>query len=322
MGKFRTKKNFGWARSPWYAGLYSLYAYYGEGKYATKAAHINRWSVFCRYLRKEGIRDCVEVDREVLIRFAHHLHEAVACAKMQKSYSVNLVSTVNVVMRAMRGDSAVWISPRKYLGSRVRSRIEPPLGMNLQQVLDVASELRSRGHESTAIIVLLARGLGLRKKEACLMDMRVARRQATTKGSVNVVKGTKGGRGRNVDRWVEVPDWMMDVLYRASILQGNNKNLVPPDMNLKIFIARVNRNWRTARDQFGMAKIHDLRASYVCEQYAVATGQPAPVLASGDVIPPEKSAEGALLTLSNKVGHGRREVLSAYVGSSTRRRRS
>jgi len=321
MGKFKTKKNFGWGRSPWYAGLYALYAYYGEGKYGTKAAHIHRWSVFCRYLRKEGIRDCVEVDREFLTRYAHHLDKAVVCGKSQISYSTNLVSTVNVVMRAMRGDSNVWISPRKYLGSRVRSRIEPPRGMDLYQVFSVASELCSRGHETTAIIVLLARGLGLRKKEACLMDMRVAHRQAAMEGRVNVVNGTKGGRGRHVDRWVEVPDWMLEVLARASVLQGKKINLIPTEMTLKNFIARVNRTWRAARNQFGLAKIHDLRASYVCEQYAVVTGQPAPVLASGDVIPPEKSAEGALLKLSKKVGHGRKEVLSAYVGS-TRRRRS
>jgi hypothetical protein len=60
---------------------------------------------------------------------------------------------------------------------------------------------------------------------------------------------------------------------------------------------------------------HDLRAAYACDRYQALTGHPAPVVA-GERAAAKGDDMAAREVLSAELGHGRVDVVSAYVGSA------
>ena len=70
--------------------------------------------------------------------------------------------------------------------------------------------LRERDHARVASVVALARDLGLRFREASMLNVREALAQASELVLINITAGTKGGRGREVDRWVPVSEQAQD----------------------------------------------------------------------------------------------------------------
>ena len=82
-------------------------------------------------------------------------------------------------------------------------------------------------------MVEVARALGLRLKEASLLNARVALGQVKKHGAVNITAGTKGGRGHRVDRWVPVSGAAIGCLVRAAKAQGKGRNLIPPNLTWK-----------------------------------------------------------------------------------------
>ena len=78
---------------------------YGDGHYGTQAAHGEHWRQFCDYARDQGVRDVRQVTEELVTVYGQVLQEQVAVKVMAVSYAQNLLSSVNVVLEAMRGDS-------------------------------------------------------------------------------------------------------------------------------------------------------------------------------------------------------------------------
>ncbi|MGB5337959.1 MAG: hypothetical protein WBO06_02565 [Gammaproteobacteria bacterium] len=77
----------------------------------------------------------------------------------------------------------------------------------------------------------------------------------------------------------------------------------------------MHRVWSTARDSYGLEKIHDLRAAYACERYEQLTGSQAPVIA-GDRRVSRVDDHKARDVIALEMGHARRNVVATYVGSS------
>ena len=77
---------------------------------------------------------------------------------------------------------------------------------------------------------------------------------------------------------------------------------------------RVHHTWAKARDEFGLGKLHDLRAAYACERYLALTGYPAPVIAGRRLVNVEIDRQ-ARFTVAAELGHGRMDVISTYIGS-------
>ena len=80
----------------------------------------------------------------------------------------------------------------------------------------------------------LCRELGLRSREAALLDCQKALTQAREQGVIDIERGTKGGRGKStatspsrVERLVPVSDTAMKALETAATLQSHKDNLVP-----------------------------------------------------------------------------------------------
>jgi len=314
MPKVGSKKNFGYGNKLIFAGKNAIQDYYGPGKYGTKVAHINRWIVFCNFMKMQGITDTSDICTQTLSEYAVYLKRQVDTDQMAVSYAVNLISTVNVVMCALRSDHAVKIKPKDHIGSRIRIRTAEPKGLEVDPFQRAMDDLRAKGMFREAVVIELCRYLGLRIKEACLIDAIEALNQAKRTGSVNITKGTKGGRGRSVDRWVAADSNAMQPLTRATELQNQWRSLVPENLTLKQFFHKIRKAWTSVRGIYGLGKIHDLRGAYACNLYHQITGQLAPAL-QGKRTASSQADNEARDVIGHRLGHSRRSIAGAYVGT-------
>lgn len=139
--------------------------------------------------------------------------------------------------------------------------------------------LQDKGELRTAAVANLARDLGLRFREASLLDAKGALKQAQILGQINVTEGTKGGRGREVDRWVPVAERAMQSLLTTAKIQGDARNLVPKGMSFSQWKDHAHHAWSHIAGSHDLRGFHDLRAAYACERYLQITGHPAPSVA-------------------------------------------
>ena len=315
MSKVGNHRNFGYGKQMAWAGKQALRDRYGKGHYGTVNGHAERWRRFTKWCRDErGIRDARSVDTRVVKDYARSLKDEVA-AGMSPAYAQNLLSSVNVVMEAMRDDRQIRVAPAELVGRRSRVRTNPPAGLDQRVVRQCADQLRQNGHERAAATVEVARALGLRLREASMLNTRVALGQVKTHGAVNVTAGTKGGRGHRVDRWVPVTSRTIGCLIRAAKAQGRGRNLIPSDLTWKQWNSHVHRVWAAVRDDHGLKKIHDLRAAYACERYRQLTGSAAPVFA-GRLLTDRETDRAARQTIAQELGHARLEVGNSYLGGA------
>lgn len=315
MNKAGGHRNFGYGKQMEWAGKQALRDRYGNGHYGTVAGHSERWRRFVAWCRDEQeIRDARAVDNEIVQLYGQSLKDKVD-AGMSQAYAQNLLSTVNVVLESMRGDRQVHVAPVALVGQRSRIRTDPPVGLDRKAVRQCAEQLRQNGHERVAATVEVARALGLRLKEASMLNARVALGQVKKHGAVNITAGTKGGRGQRVDRWVPVSGAAIGCLVRAANAQGKGRNLIPSNLTWKQWYSRVHHVWASVRDDFGLKKIHDLRAAYACDRYQQLTGSAAPAVA-GQLCVDRSTDRAARLTIAQELGHARDDVVATYIGGA------
>ena len=297
-----------------WAGAQAIKDRYGDGHFATVAAHTARWRQFTAWAKETmGIRDARNVNREVVVNYGEALSTKVTAGEHSITYAQNLLSTVNVVLEALRGDRQVRISPAALVGKRSHARAEAPLGLERNDVRQCTEKLRTTGHPRIAAVVELARELGLRLREASLLDTRAALRQGRSHGAVNITVGTKGGRGHRVDRWVPISTTAIEALERAATVQGDGRNLIPDDIAWHQWNNYVHHVWAATRNHTKLGKLHDLRAAYACERYLTLTGSPAPVVSRARLVNRETDRL-ARETIAHELGHTRVDVVVAYIG--------
>lgn len=315
MRKVGSHRNFGYGKQMAWAGKQALKDRYGNGHYGTVTGHAERWRQFVTWCRDErDVRDARQVSREVVREYGRTLREKVD-AGMSPAYAQNLLSSVNIVMEAMRDDRQIRVAPAALVGQRSRVRTDPPAGLDQRIVRQCADHLRQNGHEPVAATVEVARTLGLRFKEASMLNARVALGQVKKHGRVNITAGTKGGRGHRVDRWVPVSGRAVGCLIRAAEAQGGGRNLIPSDLSWKQWYSHAHRVWAAVRDDYGLRKIHDLRAAYACERYQQLTGSVAPVIA-GKRLADRSTDRVARQTIAQELGHARIGVVDSYIGGT------
>lgn len=315
MKKAGGHRNFGYGKQMAWAGKQALRDQYGKGHYGTVTGHTERWRRFVTWCRDErDIRDARAVDSDVVQDYGKSLRDKVD-AGMSPAYAQNLLSSVNVVLEAMRDDQQIRIAPVEFVGQRSRMRTDPPAGLEQKVVRQCADQLRQNGHERVAATVEVARALGLRLKEASLLNAQVALGQVKKHGAVNITAGTKGGRGHRVDRWVPVSGAAIGCLVRAARAQGSGRNLIPPHLTWKQWYSHIHHVWASVRDNYGLKKIHDLRAAYACDRYKQLTGSAAPVMA-GRQLADRNTDRAARQTIAQELGHARIEVIASYIGGA------
>lgn len=309
-------RNYGYGKTLAWAGKNAVKDRYGEGHFATRAAHAARWAQFAAFAKRQGVRDTREVTEATLEAYGAWLAGQVSTGQMAVRYAQNLLSTVNVVLETMRGNRAVRVSPSTIVGRRTDVRQRAPKGLARDRFDEALERLIQKGERRVGLVAALAREFGLRFREASLLDTRQALREAVREGRVNISAGTKGGRGKWVDRWIPVTPGSLSVLECAVVLQQGARNLIPEAQNFRQWRDHAYSVWRPIARQFDLGGFHDLRAAYACERYQTLTGAPAPVVA-GERRADLDADRAARRVIAHELGHGRIEVLVAYVGSAS-----
>ncbi|WP_460149690.1 integrase domain-containing protein [Pseudomonas sp. S3_A03] len=317
----REGRNFGYGRQLSYAGPQALKDMFGGGHYGTVKAHSDRWLAFVKWYRSEagpGVNDARQIDRQVLSDYAAYLRGLVEHGDLAISTAQNRLSSVNRTMAALRGDQYVKLpSPSKALGmQRTGVRQSVPQGQDREQIQQIVETLCSRDQMRAAAIVQLTRATGMRLREAILADLSRLSREAALYGKINIQDGTKGGRaGASAPRWIKVDDHIRGALrFALQVSPADSRNLIAPNesyLNVLQEIARPAREVLKAHDLKGF---HELRAAFACERYEQITHHHAPVNGGQCYAIDRRLDLEARMQISNELGHGRIEVVAAYIG--------
>ena len=317
----RDGRNFGYGRQLSYAGLQALKDMFGGGHYGTVKAHCDRWLAFVKWCRSElgpGINDARQIDLKVLADYAAHLRDVVGRGELAVSTAQNRISSVNRTMAALRGDQCVKLpSPSKALGmQRTGVRQSVPQGQDREQVKQIVDALCSCHQLRAAAIVLLARATGMRLREAILADLPRRSREANDLGRINIQDGTKGGRaGASAPRWIMVDEHIRNALTLAAHASPTgSRNMIAPSESYQEVLQGIARPAREVLHAHHLKGFHELRAAFACERYEQITQHRAPIN-GGQCCTMDKSLDRiARVQISQELGHGRIDVVAAYIG--------
>ena len=317
----RDGRNFGWGRQLSYAGPQALRDMFGGGHYGTVKAHSDRWQAFVRWCRSEdgpGFNDSRKIDRQTLLDYAGHLRQQVEQGAICIATVQNRLSSVNRTMAALRGDQYVKVeSPSKALGMRRTSvRRSVPQGQDRDQVKRIVDVLCEHQMPRAAAIAQLARATGMRLREAILADLPRLQREAEHYDKINIQDGTKGGRGgATAPRWIMVDDHIREALrYAEQVSPDGNRNLLAPNESYLDFQRGIVRPARVILHKHNLKGFHELRAAYACERYERITHHPAPINGGRCYQLERRLDQEARAHISCELGHGRIDVVSAYIG--------
>ncbi|MCD5982724.1 integrase domain-containing protein [Pseudomonas sp. CDFA 610] len=320
VGK-RDGRNFGYGRQLSYAGPQALKDLFGGGHYGTVKAHGDRWQAFVRWCRSEdgpGFNDARQINWQTLLDYAGHLRQQVERGELAIATAQNRLSSVNRTMAALRGDQYVKVqSPSKALGmQRTTVRTAAPQGQDREQVKRIVEALYEHQLPRAAAIVQLARATGMRLREAILADLPRLKREAEHYGKINIQDGTKGGRsGASAPRWIAVDDHIRDALrFAEKVSPDDSRNLLAPNESYLDFQREIVRPARDILHTHNLKGFHELRAAYACERYEQITHHLKPINGGRYRRLDPRLDREARLQISYELGHGRIDVVSAYIG--------
>ena len=318
----RDGRNFGYGRQLSYAGPHALRDLFGGGHYGTVKAHSDRWQAFVRWCRSEdgpGFNDSRKIDRQTLLDYAGHLRQQVEQGAIGIATAQNRLSSVNRNMAALRGDQYVKVpSPSKALGMRRTSvRRSLPQGQDREHVKRIVEVLCEHQMQRAAAIAQLARATGMRLREAILADLPRLKREAEQYGKINIQEGTKGGRsGASAPRWITMDEHIRDALaFALQVSPGGSRNLLAPNERYLDFQRGIVRPARDILHTHNLKGFHELRAAFACERYEQITQHPAPINGGRCFQLDQHLDKVARDQISYELGHGRVDVVSAYIGS-------
>jgi len=294
---------------------------FGGGHYSTVKAHCDRWQAFVKWCRSEkgaGINDAREIDRKVLADYAAYLRDVVGRGDLAVSTAQNRLSSVNRTMAALRGDQYVKLpSPSKALGmQRTGVRQSVPQGQDREQVKQIVDALCRHHQLRAAAIVMLARSTGMRLREAILADLPRLSREANDLGRINIQDGTKGGRaGASAPRWIAVDDHVREALgFARQVSPAGSRNLIAPSESYLSVLQKVVRPARDILHAHNLKGFHELRAACACERYEQITQHRAPINGGRCCQVNRHLDREARRQISYELGHGRIDVIAAYIG--------
>lgn len=317
----RDGRNFGYGRQLSYAGPQALKELFGGGHYGTVKAHSDRWQAFVRWCRSEdgpGFNDARQIDRQTLLDYAGYLRQQVEQGELAIATAQNRLSSVNRTMAALRGDQYVKVSsPSKALGlQRTTVRTATPQGQDREQVKRIVEALCEYQLPRAAAIVQLARATGMRLREAILADLPRLKHEAEQYGKINIQDGTKGGRsGASAPRWIREDDHIRDALrFAEKVSPDDSRNLLAPNERYLDFLQGIVGPARDILYKNNLKGFHELRAAYACERYEQITQHSAPINGGSCYQIDQHLDQQARVQISYELGHGRIDVVSAYIG--------
>ncbi len=282
-----------------------------EVSFSTAGTNGDRWNLFTIWAKNNGIKKMENVTRELVKKYGQELANNVKNGDLSAATAQVYVSAVNSVMSLATQREWQSVSPTKdcNIPQRCAIRQDAPGALDRTAYASAVEAVRVKLGDRVAAVVELARELGLRTKEAALLDARAALAQARVKGSVSITFGTKGGRKR------EVPiasQEQVQALQRAARAQGGDRSMIPTDQSWQKWRSKELREARYLVRQHTTGGLHDLRSAYACQRYQEKTGHAAPA-ASGFITDKSKDL-AARKQISKELGHNRVEVVAEYIG--------
>lgn len=212
------------------------------------------------------------------------------------------------------------VSPRKLAGEKRSFVNGNPVLIDRVLINKITNQLTETNHPMLADVVSLAFYFGLRRREAALLELKNALNEAERFGWIDIVRGTKGGRGRSVQRRVPVNQSQLVVLQGLCERLGERRCLVPEDQTYKKFSDYVSNELLPILKANGVSRLHDLRAAYACTRYQEISGCVAPRNQSDPLLLASPCADThAREIITGELGHGRIEIVSSYVGRKVRK---
>lgn len=320
IGK-RDGRNFGYGRQLSYAGPMALKDMFGGGHYGTVKAHSDRWQTFVKWCRSDdgpGVNDARRIDRQVLADYATYVRGQVERGELAVSTGQNRISSVNRTMAALRGDQYVKVPSRsKALGmQRTGIRQSVPQGQDRAQVKQIADALCRGGQLRAAAIVQLVRATGMRLREAILAELPRLCTEANDLGRINIQDGTKGGRaGASAPRWIGVDEHVRDALaFAAKVSPMGSRNMVALGESYQDVQQGIVRPAREVLHAHNLKGFHELRAAFACHRYEQITQHRAPINGGQCYALDLRLDREARMQISQELGHGRIDVVAAYIG--------
>ncbi|WP_170941705.1 integrase domain-containing protein [Cellvibrio mixtus] len=284
------------------------------GRYAWCAASIMRWRRFCNFCENLDVKSIADIDYEIVALYA----ESISSCSISTRH--NYISVINVVMRILKSHW-VPVSPRRLAGEKRSFVNSNPVIIDRRLVHKIASQLTESNHPLLASVVNLGFYFGLRRREAALLELKNALHEAEQFGWIDIVRGTKGGRGRSVQRRVPVDEHQLAILKGMCEFLGERRCLVPEDQTYKKFSDYISSELLPVLKANGVSRLHNLRAAYACNRYQKISGFVAPRNQSDPLLLASSCADThAREIITGELGHGRIEIVSSYVGRKVRKK--
>lgn len=283
----------------------------GAVSFSTAATNGERWNSFTAWAKENDVKKMENVSPELVQKYGQELAAQVKAGDLAAATAQNYVSAVNSVMTIATKGEWQSVSPTKDCGIEQRSAVrqDAPGALDREGYSRAVDAVRAEVGERAAAVVVLCRELGLRSKEASLLNARAALAEAQERGAVTVTEGSKGGREREVP--ITSPE-QVQALERAAQAQGDARAVMPPGENWQSWREGQLRDARELVRAATGGGLHDLRASYACERYEALTGHAAPC--TGAAIQDKDRDAAARLAVAEELGHGRAEVAAEYIG--------
>lgn len=284
------------------------------GRYSWCSTTKNRWWQFCTFCESNGVHTVEQITHDLITTYAMS-----RCRDLSVATAQNYISAVNTVLKLLNPN---WdaCSPKQIVGRSRCSVRKKPLAFGVEQINSVVTDLRKLGHNDLACIVIFASWFGLRRREAAMLDLGVAVKEAFARGAIDIQRGTKGGRGRSVERLIPCDEKQIQLLINAKQEFKHQRCLIPVGVSLKEFSGRISSICLPVLKQYGITRLHDLRVFYACSRYQALTGCLSPCNnQSGRNVPSRQIDEYAREVISHELGHSRIQIVSSYIGRKLRR---
>ena len=318
------KVNFGKGRQLGYAVKQALDDYYSRvSHYNTRSTHKQRAVTFVQFCWRHGVKDAREIDREFVLSFGQYIRQRIegeylwpdraVDAQVSAAYGHNLISTVNVIMRALRGDNDLKISGKEVLGVCRKSVRTREIRADVVDTQDAADRAIVAGFERGSAVILMARAWGMRVREAILADLDRMLREIKRTGEAAILEGCKGGR-RSRDRTIRANEFRMEALrFAIEVRPVGSKNLLSETDTVKRFLLREINPCRLILKKAGVPTFQELRAGFAQDVYEEILEGPSPLK---QPIRDEVMDRIARAEVSRQLGHNRISVASSYIGGT------
>lgn len=310
------KKNFGYGKSMSYASKQALIEYYNGGHFGTVAKYARLFKIFIRYIRAKNIINLNDIKKEDCINFAKYINNEKERGRFKVKTAQNIISVCNCIMRIMRGDNYLFLSPKKYVGPRTDQLQCLPKWLDKDKQKAAYDYLLKKDNNLDYLLIRFIDLTGCRLEEACKQNYKERLYEAKKTGYLDITEGTKGGHGKYYERFILATPEIVMALIGLVKHQNSHHSVIPKNMSFIRFYNNFSGRWYRVAKKYELKGFNDFRKSRAIIIYESITGVKAPIY--NDEPAPKSLDYRARLVISKRFGHQRIDVTSSYLGGKRR----